>query len=182
MATNWINITQSELGTVLQDAMIAQANENVPKQDFFDASQTNRVGLMLAACVAEVRAAIQRAGRYPLSVTADAVPPEAHRHVLNLIAYQVLASTPNLAQYLTLQNGASSPAQKLYDEARAFIEGLAKGNPVTAATDPTGRDYLTAVADDNPAVCAVWWSDMRMTKEQYNSGEKDALDMTTDGA
>jgi hypothetical protein len=167
--TNWQIPTASMLAQVLNLAVMAKANENTdsdtveqsqvspPQQPIaFNPDLEDRATDLITLVVAQVREAIQVAGRIPLSVTPAAVPPKAVRHVLNVAAFQLINSTPNLQMVIITEKGASMPFQTFYKEGLAYIEGLEKGAGCLPPSDPTGIDYLTAVdPNTNPAVSAV---------------------------
>lgn len=173
------------LAQVLNLAVMAKANENVDSDSVTTAQTTkptnpvafspdleDRATDLINLAVAQVRESIQTAGRIPLSVTPAAVPPKAVRHVLNIAAFQLINSTPNLGMVILTEKGASMPFQTFYREGIAYIESLEKGAGCLPPSDPTGIDYLTEVdPDTNPAISAV-----------HSLPIIGEIDMTTDNA
>lgn len=189
MATNWITLTGENLAEVLTWDAVKKANQNLGETGMnategttVDLEEANRRDQLVQNCVAEVRAAIQSAGRIPLSVTAGTVPPGAKRHVLNLAAWQLINSTPSLYTAILSGSGIGSgsalltPFASFYGEAVKYLEGLAAGAPVPQPTDPTGIDYLTAVSDTNPSIRGVQWSDLYGDDVDYDAGYKTTSD------
>lgn len=172
MATNWKIPTGRDLAKVISVLVIRKSDENIdtdsvdallastPPKDQnevpFDAELESRSNELVSTLVDTVRETIQNAGRNPISVTANAVPPKAFRHILNIAAFQLINSTPNLQMVIMTDKGAYSPFQTFYKEGMAYIKRLEDGDPVLPPTDPTGLDYLTAVdANTNPPISAV---------------------------
>ncbi len=186
MATNWIALTGQDLAEVLTWDAITKTNQNLGESganasesgSAVDLAEANRRDRLVENCVAECRAAIQSAGRIPLSVTPGCVPPGAKRHVLNLAAWQLLNSSPSL--YTAIMSGAGigsgsallTPFASFYGEAIKYLESLANGSPVPQPTDPTGLDYLTAVSDENPSIRGVQWGDLYADDTDYENGYK----------
>ena len=177
MATNWTAPTGADLALVLNWSLILKANQNLADdaanadQARVDLDAANRRNELVAMAVEEVRGAIRSGGRYPLAVTAGTIPPEGKRHVLNLAAWQLINSTPNLNMAILTEKGVSMPFAQFYQDAKAWLAGRVKGGSITRPTDPTGIDYTTAVSDSNPAISGVEWSDLYGTAEQYAAGE-----------
>lgn len=175
MATNWITVTGPDLSAVLNLDIIKKANQNLdpenqPANGETDTDEANRRDELVLECVREVRAAIQTGGRYPLAVTADTVPPGFKRIVLNMAAWQMINSTPNLNMAILTQNGVSTPFARFYDEAVKIVDGLRRGASFPLPTDPTGQDYTTAVSDTNPAITSIQWGDNVADGEDYAAG------------
>lgn len=157
MATNWQTVTGSELTKVINSLLVNKANENLgddlPPTQTVDLEQQNRRDEIVAQCVAELRANIEVGSMTPLSVTADTVPPGAKRHVLNLAAWQLINSTPNLNMAIITDKGVSAPYAAFYQEAVKYYSGVRDGSiKVPDATDPAGADGINPVSDSNPAV------------------------------
>ena len=158
------------LPQVIQLAIISKSNENIDA-DSITASQTNpqsqppisfdptledRATDLINLLVGSFRETIQVAGRFPLSVTAGAVPPKAALHILNMAAFQLVNSTLNLQRVIFTEKGAYDPLFNGYKEGAKYLESIAAGAGILPPSDPTGIDYLTAVdPNTNPAVCAV---------------------------
>lgn len=163
------------MALVLNLDILKKANQNLdasnqPANNDVDEESTNRRDEIVSTIVHEVRAAIQTAGRVPLSVTPNTVPPGAKRHVLNMAAWQIVNSTPNLNMAILTEKGISTPFAKFYEEAVKYIDSLTKGNSVPAPTDPCGQDYETAVSDTNPAISSVNWGDVTADDTDYERG------------
>lgn len=169
--TNWIVLTGQDLLQVLSHLVVDGANQNIDADseegDPLDESRPNRVDSLMKLAVAEVRGAIQSAGRFPLSVTPGAVPALAAPHTLYLAAWRLLISTPNLQMVVIEEQPV---AKQFYDKAEKFVEGLTKGGTIDPPNDPTGVDYSTAVSDTNPAISAVKYGDLYATDQEYAQG------------
>lgn len=181
MPTNWITVNGQDLSAVLNLDIIRKANQNLdpdnqPANGETDTDEANRRDELILECVRELRAAIQVGGRYPLAVTADTVPPGYKRTILNMAAWQLINSTPNLNMAILTQNGVSTPFAKFYDEAIKIVDGLRKGSSFPLPTDPTGQDYTNAISDTNPAINGVMWGDLVADDTSYEQGY-----LTTDG-
>lgn len=160
MPTNWLTVAGVQLGDVLNLLLISKANQNVGDDTSdpndgtpTDLTEQNRRDNIVQDLVNELRANIQIAGQIPLSLTAATVPPGATRHVLNLAAWQLINSTPNLNMAIITENGISAPFANFYKEAVEYFKQVREGTlrpPVP--TDPTGIDYLTAPSATNPAI------------------------------
>lgn len=185
MATNWTVLAGRDMNRVLSQFVMVRANENTQlgsqpsdsnDPEAVDETEANRRDQVMAVAVAELRAAIQAVGVQPLSVTPGAVPPGSVRHVLNLAAYQLVNSTPNLQMAVI---DGEQPFMAFYEEAVAHIAAILEGKQqVVLPTDPTGEDYLTAVdADTNPAINTVRWGDAAGTDADHALGYK-----TVDGS
>jgi hypothetical protein len=178
MATNWTVLSGADIRKVISAGTQQRANENtadtVLEEDDYDPLSANRRDQLVAGAVAEVRGAIRTAGRYPVSVTAGAVPPEGEYKTLVLAAWRLIASqpgTPESGLQWAVLTDPKSPFAELYREACAWVEGLAKGRSFTQPTDPTGVDYLTEVdAADNPAVTGICWGDSLADSDEYDAG------------
>lgn len=170
------------MAEVLNYSIIAKATQNLGDQPQADGApvdwdQDNRVGAIISRVVEEVRSNIQSAARYPLSITDGTVPPGAKRHVLNVAAWQVLNSTPNLNMAILTEKGISTPFAQFYRDGKAYIDSLLKGAAVPRPNDPTGQDYINPVNVPwpfatpnpyptyipanpiNPPVSGIEWSD-----------------------
>jgi hypothetical protein len=161
MVTNWIlppaDAAINEIAKVIALNVIATSNENVDsdsiasalsdpeKRRTIDPALDDRATEILGLVIAQFRGAIQIAGKYPLSVTAGTVPPEVYKHVLNMAAWELAMSSPSLKMFILSEAGASAPFATFYTEAKTYLEKLTKGLGIVLPTDPTGRDYLTAI-------------------------------------
>lgn len=175
MATNWIAVSGKDIAAVLNLDIIKKANQNLdpenqPANSETDTDEANRRDELVLECIREVRAAIQTGGRYPLAVTPDTVPPGFKRIVLNMAAWQLINSTPNLNMAILTQNGVSTPFAKFYDESTKVVDGLRKGSSFPLPTDPTGQDYTNAISDTNPAITGVQWGDITADDSDYEQG------------
>lgn len=177
MPNDWTVLTGPDLRKVLSIDVLLRANQNtgaeVGKDDPLDEEAPNRAGDLVAEAVAEVRGAIRSGGRFPLSVTAGAVPPSGVRHTLYLAAWRLVLSTPNVPMVVFEERAA---LEKPYADAAAWVKALAAGGTVESPPDPTGRDYETAVSDSNPAVCAVRWADDQADDADYAAGYRTTSD------
>jgi hypothetical protein len=121
--------------------------------------------------VAEIRGAIESAGRYPLSVTAGGVPPEAFNHALVMAAWRLCAIKPSLLAVLLADGGEASPMKSLYREAQEWLKMARAGGSLVLPADPTGEDYSTAVSASNPAISGIRWGDSLADDAEYEAGE-----------
>lgn len=141
MATNWKTPGTADVQAIIAQYVIAKTNESFGQdsqaKDQFNPGVTSRLSFLLETVVNEFRAAITSGAKVALSLTAGTVPPDVLRHVLNLTAWQLVTSTPELAAVIITQNGkAQSPLGKLADDAIKQIERCRKGDPMTAPSDP----------------------------------------------
>ena len=156
MATNWQVPNGLDILKVLNLQVMSDANQNVGPDvvegQTYDPSAENRADNLVAMAVSQCRAAIQNAGGTPLSLTAGSVPPEGFRHVVNLAAYQLIISTPNLKMVIITDKGASSPFAVFYQEALQWLEKVRTGIAVTPPTDPCGADWVNPVGTQLNAI------------------------------
>lgn len=138
--------------------------------DFNDTLDT-RAEKAVDHAVAEIRGAIESAGRYPLSVTAGGVPPEAFNHALVMAAWRLCAIKPSLLAVLLADGGEASPMKSLYREAQEWLKMVRAGGSFVLPTDPTGEDYSTAVSASNPAISGIRWGDSLADDTEYEAGE-----------
>lgn len=180
MSTNWIQPAGADVRKFLTALVQEGANQNLADSvvdgSALEPSEANRRDELVALAVREVRAAIQKGGVYPLSVTEDAVPPDGERHALVLASWWLVNSTPSLQFAVIAATGEASPFGRFYGEAKAYLAALAAGGQFVLPTDPTGEDYLTAVGDENPALNGVRWGDVTGTSEEATG----RVDMSTD--
>jgi hypothetical protein len=159
MSTNWIAPVGADISKVLNLAVFQQANQNVGEGvvdgQAYDPTDDNRADHLMAQAVAQIRAAIQNAGSVPLSCTAGSVPPEAERYAIDIAAYQLIISTPNLKMVIITEKGTSSPFAIFYREAMEWVEKVRKGAAVTPPTDPCGADWANSVGVTLNAVPAT---------------------------
>ena len=174
MATNWKVLIGTDIRKVIDARSQLEGNQNLADDVVdgaaLDPSAANRRDELVAVAVDEVRAAVRNGGRVGLSLTADSIPPEAEWHTLVLAAYRLVSSTPGLSRSLMTGDGErKAPLERMYDEAVAYVWGdrargrlgLTGGDNCTEPSDPMGRDYATAVDEDedsasyNPSVSAV---------------------------
>lgn len=184
---NWIVLTGADVRRVISSGTQARANENtadtVLEGDAYDPAQANRRDLAVAQAVAEVRGAIRAAGRFPLSTTANSVPPEAVHHTLVLAAWRLITAGVGHESQGTqwaLLTATESPFRKEYEESCRYVSnpqhatnglppGLAEGRSVTLPNlaEQTGQDWETAISTSNPAVRSIRWADSLATDEEY---------------
>lgn len=181
MAQAWTVLAGGDLWQVVSRSVVEQVNEDSAggKNSTNDLNESldTRASKAVAHAVAEVRGAIENAGRYPVSVTASSVPPEAARHTLALAAYVLVGPKPSLVSVVMMDGGMNSPIATLYAEAKRWLEGVNKGGSVTTPTDPCGEDYSTAVSDSNPLPNSISWGDYQYTGDEYAAGQ--AVDPVT---
>lgn len=160
MSTNWIKPVRTDLLNVISSEVMEKADENVgpdtqSTDGTIDPDLPTRSGNLLAQVVTMFRGAIRQGQYMPLSVTPDCVPPETLIHVWTIAAWRLVNAKANLPMVIITEQGAYAPMAQAYKEAMTYLANIAKGMPtpgMTPPTDPTGRDYLTAVTDDNLAI------------------------------
>lgn len=169
----------ADLAKVLDWKAIHQANQNLGDEagmnpalggQLVDPTAANRRDEIVAVVVHDLRGAIQSGGRFPLSVTPNAVPPSSERHVLNLAAWQLILSTPGLVAAYMSESGVKSAWDGYVADARKHLEDLRRGLPVERPEDPTGQDYCTPVSDQNPPIRGTRWGDMQGSDLDYEAG------------
>ena len=169
--TSWVVLEGSDIAALLSSLVVKKLNENigdtVDPNDPLNMDLDNRRNMLLDMAVAEVRGAIQSAGRFPLSVTQGAVPHTAVPHALYLAAYRMINSTPGVEMVVI---DGQPAAKKFFDDACIYIQRLIKGGSVEEPSDPTGVDYLTAVSDINAKVCLVRYGDLNADDTDYANG------------
>lgn len=182
METVWKTLTGASLGMVLDWNSINRANQNLDESAQTNPTEAgkgvdyyadNRRDKLVEMVIDEVRGAIRSGGRIPLSVTKGCVPPTAERHVLNLAAWQLIMSTPNLLAAYMGDSGLRPVWEKFTNDAYQFIEGLKKGASVERPSEPTGQDYETEVSDTNPPIRGTSWGDMQGTDLEYEAGGRE---------
>lgn len=177
MSTNWINVTGANLSEVLNWDSIIKANQNLadgtnPDVGGVDTDNTepNRRDQAVLNAIADLRAAIASAGRYPLAVTTDSIPPGSRFHVLAIAAWRLLNSTPNINMAILTEKGVAMPYAQFYKDGMAYLEKLGRGQSFPPPTDPTGVDYLTAISATNPAIRSIRWADNEAEDTDYDAG------------
>lgn len=181
--TNWVVLERADLLNVLSAEVLRLADANVgtdlQPNDPLDTTQPTRSAFQLQSSVETFRDAVKAVGRYPLSVTTGAVPYSAIGHVLNLAAYALINSTPNLPMVVI---EGQPTFGKFYDAAMKYLDEIRKGGQIPQPSDPTGEDYLTAVCEEstdpdtgvvtpaNPTISLVRWSDFVSTKADWERG------------
>jgi hypothetical protein len=193
MATNWIVPTAANLNKILSQLVLNATNANTNNPDTanspIDTSNTTRDSDCLQMVINQIRSAIIIGGREPLSVTTNAIPPEAEQHALVLAANLMTAATPNVSLVVVSPNGSIyAPFGDLVKEAKKWIIDVRTGLNIVNPSDPTGQDYSTAISPTNPAIIGgVNWGDSRGQAINYatgidvNGNQFQALDLTTDG-
>ena len=149
MPSNWIVLSSEDLIQVISSQLREKSDENIgddvkPGQAF-DPDLPSRADAIISLVVAQFRGAIQKAGKYPLSVTEDSIPPDLQKHVLNMAAFELVNSTQNLQMVIMTEKGAYSPFQSFYKAANDELEKLRKGYAIVLPTDPTGADYINPI-------------------------------------
>jgi len=176
MATNWIIPAANDLKKVISHETRESADENTDatanSDSAYEPTLATRSNDLLSEAVVEFRQSVVRGGRYPVSVTAGAVAPEAVAHCLNWAAWRLIIAKPNFKFAIITEGGVWAPFQKLYEQACAYFAGIVAGKTFTLPTDPTGRDYLTAIdATTNPAIQSVRWGDSYGSADDYAAGQ-----------
>ena len=158
--TNWIVPVGTDVVQVINVEVLANSIANTDVQTVesrlgqptppnaraqYDPNLEDSATDQITMAVNQVRAAIQLCSKIPLSITPGAVPPESFRHVLYLAAFGLVNSTPNLQMVILSDKGAYSPLADNFKKADAYLKAITDGKPVVPPTDPTGRDYATAV-------------------------------------
>lgn len=177
MAKAWQSITGDDLWQVVSRELVLKCDEDSAggseETDDLDTGLDSRANKAVEHAVAEVRGAIESAGRYPLSITAGTVPPEGVQHTLVIAAWRLCAIKPSLLAVMLADGGAMSPLKGLYDKAVKWVEGLGAGATFVLPTDPTGEDYATAVSATNLAISGIRWGDSLADDREYAAGETD---------
>ena len=146
------------IAQVINLSLMAKANENTdsdtveqsqvspPQQPIaFNPDLEDRATDLISLVVSQFRGAIQKAGKYPLSLTPGTIPPDLLKHVLNMAAFELVNSTQTLQMVIFDEKGAYAPFQTFYKAAESELEKLRKGYTIVLPNDPTGEDYLTAI-------------------------------------
>lgn len=156
MPTNWKLITESDIVKVIAIAVFNNSNENIDENSIdaqqavdvvkkYDPAAANRADEQVQFAIDQFRAAIQLTNKTPLSVTPNALPPEAVKHALYMAAFGLVNSTPNLQMVVLTDKGAVSPLADNFKKADIYLQWLAKGGQVVPPTDPTGKDYVNPI-------------------------------------
>ncbi len=157
MSTNWVIPTAASIGKVLQLSVLVKSNENIDAATIaglqaapdstkpLDTTLDDRATEQINLAVVQFRGAIQLAGKQPLSLTDGSIPPEVEKHVLAIAAWGLVNSTPNLQMVIMNDKGVYSPLMDGFKSAEKYLEAVIKGRQVVPPTDPTGRDYQTAI-------------------------------------
>ena len=138
----WVALEGKDLTQVISLASLQSADENtdnpnLPPETDFDPAGVKRSDQAVANAINDIRGAIKAGGRFPLSVTANSVPPSATSHVLNLAAYALVGAKPDLAAKLLLDpTGGESPMVRFYKEARDWVKRVKAGEAVEYPADP----------------------------------------------
>lgn len=157
--TNWITPTANDLAKVISLEILRKSNENIDDESInaaydgagnsirppYDQTLANRAAEQIDLAVKQFRGAIQNGGKYPLSVTPNSVPPETLRHVLYLAAFGLVNSNANLLMVVMNEANTYAPLQVGFKAADEYLQKLTKGGNIVTPTDPTGRDYQTAI-------------------------------------
>jgi len=157
METKWVTLKASDLARVIAVEVLGKSNENIDADSVanklanaesraaYDPTLDDRATQQISMAVAECRGAIQMGDKSALSLEVGAVPPECVVHVLYLAAYRLVNSSPNLQMVILSDKGAYSPLTDNFKSAQKYIELLSNGKPTVPPSEPTGRDYLTAI-------------------------------------
>ena len=172
MTTNWLVPTGNDIRKVLTALVFQKANQNLEPEtkdgDPVNLDQPTRADQQVSMVVARLRAAVNHSSRFPLSLTAGSIPPEAEQYVLQLAAYGLITSTPNLQ--MAIMEQMKDSLTRWRDDGDKYIAGLDNGEPVTEPTDPTGQDYLTAVSATNPRPSLVHWENIYYNDVDFARG------------
>jgi hypothetical protein len=184
MPTNWESPAGADLAKVLNLTILAAANQNLdangqPANGQVDPDAPNRQNELVNLAISQIRAAIIKGGRIPLSLTAGSVPTGASIHVLFHAAWQLINTTPNLNMAILTEKGVSTPYAQFYKDACDYIKALEAGGLAPRPSDPTGVDYATAVSATNPAISGVVWGDLQAEDTDYAQGYTLAADGVT---
>lgn len=157
MVTNWVALTNVNLFSVINSQILGKSNENTDadstanylatpdEKNVFDPALADRATDLINFVINQFRGAIQRGGKYPLSVTPNTIPIDLVKHVLNMAAFELINSTPNLQMVVVTEKGAYAPFQTFYKAAADEMENLRKGYAIILPTDPTGQDYINPI-------------------------------------
>ncbi len=158
MPSNWISPTRDMIAQVISLGLMSKSNENTdddsveaalarnpPSPIAFSIDDEDRATDIISLVVSQFRGAIQKAGKYPLSLTDGTVPPDLLKHVLNMAAWELVNSSQTLQMVILTEKGAYAPFQLFYKAAEAELEKLRKGYTIVLPSDPTGEDYINAI-------------------------------------
>jgi len=174
MSKAWTAPAGSDLWEVVSRSVVEKTDEDSAggkaETNNLNAALDTRAKKAVSHAVAEVRGAIEAAGRYPLSLTAGSVPPEGFQHTLALAAWRLAAVKPTLLALLLADGGVYAPLNQLVKDAKDWIKRITEGGSITLPTDPTGADYTTAVSTSNPAISGIKWGDSLGDDTEYDAG------------
>jgi len=174
MSKAWTAPAGDDLWQIVSRSIVEKVNEDADggkaEGNDFNENIDSRADKAVQYAVQEIRGAIESAGRYPVSITPAAVPPEGFQYALAIAAYRLCMPVPSLLAVIMGDGGAFSPMATLYKEATAWLNVLRAGGSFTMPTDPTGADYLTAVSDSNPAISGIKWGDSVADDTEYEAG------------
>lgn len=174
MAKTWQIPTGGDLWQIVSREVVEKTNEDsaggTADGNDFDTELDSRAKEAVLHAVAEVRGAIESAGRYPLSVTAGSVPPEGFQHTLAIAAWRLALIKPSLLAVLMAEGGVYAPINQLIKDAKEWIKGLRQGGSFVLPEDPTGFDYTTAVSATNRAISGIIWGDNLADDTEYEQG------------
>jgi hypothetical protein len=174
MAKDWQVPTGDDLWQVVSRSVVLKSDEDSEggsnDGNNFNDTLDSRASKAVDHAVAEVRGAIESAGRYPISVTAGAVPPEGLQHTLALAAWRLVMTKPGLLAIVMGDGGVYAPLNALVKDAKEWIKKLSEGSSFVLPSDPTGVDYLTAVGDENPAISGIKWGCSLGDDSEFEAG------------
>jgi hypothetical protein len=109
VAKPWLIPTGDDLWQVVSRSVVEKADEDVEGgtaagEDLNEALDT-RAKKAVEHAVAEIRGAIEAAGKFPISVTAAAVPPEGLQHAMALAAWRLAMPKPTLLATMMAEGG-----------------------------------------------------------------------------
>jgi len=171
--TRWVSLDGSDLSQVLSPDVLARQDWNVGAKDGepFDPDKPTGSDAAVAIAVAALRGAVQNAGRCPLSVQEDSVPPGSVMHVLALAAWAFVRGRPSVVPVVLESMQSLSEARR---KAEAWLERVRTGATVEEPSWPAGADYATPVSASNPSVdgAGVAWGDLYGDDADYAAGQR----------
>jgi hypothetical protein len=174
MAKDWSIPTGDDLWQIVSRSVVLKSDEDSAggsnDGNNQDASLDSRAKKAVEHAVAEVRGAIESAGRYPISVTEGSVPPEGLQHTLALAAWRLVMTKPGLLAIVMGDGGVYAPLNALVKDAKEWMKRLNEGGSFVLPNDPTGVDYSTAVSSSNPAISGIKWGDSVADDSEYDAG------------
>lgn len=177
MAKTWQVPTGDDLWQVVSREVVEKADEDLEggtnDSGDFNGTLDTRADKAVEHAVAEVRGAIEEGGRFPISVTAGAVPPNGVQHTLAIAAFRLAVVKPGLLAVVMNEGGVYAPINQLLKDAKEWIACLKKGCNIVLPLDPTGADYIAPISTTNPAISGIKWGDNLGDDDEYAAGVTD---------